>query len=456
MVRSIFAAMLLLLTLAEATAGGRVALVVGVSNYEHAGRLTNTLNDANDMAAALKRLGFDVETVLDPGRQALEAAVRRYGDRSADADVSLFYYSGHAMESASRNWLLPASASPTSERDLRFEGVDLNTVQEQADGAKIEIIFLDACRDNPFARRLVSRRGYIPRGLARVDVAPGGALVAFATGPGQVAIDGLGASRNSPFTAALLRHIETLGFEIKSLLGQVTRDVVEQTQGKQRPWQNSSLEGDFYFLPPPAAAQPPAQSLDTVFWNSIKDSHDPAEFEAYLNRFPSGVFVQLAKSRLAALNQEGAQHQAYYAPQPPLQRAPEMPQPQAPSTASGAASSAAPDPVPGPVLATAPAAARSPDRNSETAGMVERARSLITVGDIPAARIILRRAYDRGDANAALELGGTYDPLRLKRLSIVNNSLADVAQARDWYMKAAERGSAESLARISELETQGP
>jgi hypothetical protein len=442
MLRCVIAAMVLLLTLVEASAGGRVALVVGVSNYEHAGRLTNTLNDASDMAAALKRLGFDVETVLDPNRAALEAAVRRYGDRSANADVSLFHYSGHAMESAGRNWLLPASASPTSERDLRFEAIDLNTVQEQGDAAKIEIIFLDACRDNPFAKRMATRRGYVPRGLARFEVAAGGIVVAFSTGPGQVAIDGLGAGRNSPFTAALVRHIESPGLEIKSLLGQVTHDVVEQTQGKQRPWQNSSLEGDFYFLPPSAAAQTPVQSLDSTFWNSIKDSRSPAEFEAYLARFPNGVFVELARNRMAALHQDSAQHPSSYAPQAPQQRTPQMRPPQAPRA------------LPGGVPSAAAAAAPPPDR-SETDSMVERARSLIAVGDIPAARIILRRAYDRGDARAALELGGTYDPVRLKRLSvIVNNSLADAAQAHDWYVKAAELGSTEAKDRINELESQ--
>jgi uncharacterized caspase-like protein len=440
MLRCIFAAMVLLLSVVEAPAGGRVALVVGVSNYEHAGRLTNTLNDANDMAATLKRMGFDVETVLDPSRPALEAAVRRYGDRSADADVSLFYYSGHAMESASRNWLLPASASPTSERDLRFEAIDLNTIQEQGDAAKVEIIFLDACRDNPFAKRIATRRGYAPRGLARFEVPVGGMLIAFSTGPGQVAIDGLGANRNSPFTAALLKHIEAPGVEIKTLLGQVTHDVAAQTQGKQRPWQNSSLEGDFYFVPPPAAAQTPAQSLDSTYWNSIKDSRTPAEFESYLARFPNGVFVELAKSRLAALNQESTQ-QSYYAPQAPQQRTPQMPPPQAPG--------GLPDDA-----RVAPTAAAAPDR-SDTDSMVERARSLIVVGDILSARIILRRAYARGAARAALELGGTYDPVTLKRLSVIaDNSLADAAQARAWYVKAAEAGSAEAIYRIHELESQ--
>jgi Caspase domain len=438
MLRCIFAAMAMLLTVAEASAGGRVALVVGISNYEHAGRLANTLNDANDMAASLKRLGFDVDTVLDPGRQALEAALRRYGDRSASADVSLFYYSGHATESGAHNWLLPASANPMSERDLRFEAIDLSAVQEQSDAAKVEIILLDACRDNPFARRMATRRGYAPRGLARFEVPAGGILVAFSTGPGQVAIDGLGGSRNSPFTAALLKHLETPGLEIKSLLGRVTRDVAEQTQGKQHPWQNSSLEGDFYFAQPTAAAQAAAQSLDSTYWNSIRDSRTAAEFESYLARFPSGVFVELAKSRLAALNQQSAPQPSYYAPQP---RAPQLP-PQAP----GGLPSSLPSAVPPDVRPADP---------GETAGMVERARALIAVGDVPAARIILRRAYERGDVQAALELGGTYDPVRLKRLSvIVNNSLADAGQARAWYVKAADAGSAEAIYRINELESQ--
>jgi uncharacterized caspase-like protein len=246
MLRSVCAAMLLFLTLVEALADGRVALVVGVSNYEHAGRLANTLNDANDMATALKRLGFDVEILLDPNRGAFETAVRRYGERSVNADVSLFYYSGHALEAAAHNWLLPASARLANERDLRFEAVDLDTVQEQTDGyAKVSIIFLDACRDNPFARRLSRSRSFAPRGLGRVDVGRSAVLVAFSTGPGEVAVDSLGGKRNSPFTAALLKYIETPALEIRRLLDRVTKDVFEETKGAQRPWQNSSLEAIF-------------------------------------------------------------------------------------------------------------------------------------------------------------------------------------------------------------------
>jgi hypothetical protein len=433
MLRGVFVAILLLSSLVGTHAASRIALVVGVSNYEHAGRLPNTLNDAKDMAVALKRLGFDVDTLLDPSRSALEAAVRRYGDRSTGAEVSLFYYSGHALEWFSHNWLLPVTASLATERDLRFEAVDLNAIQEQTYGAaKVSIFFLDACRDNPFARRLsVSRRDVPPRGLAQVDVGAGGILVAFSTAPGQIALDSLGAKRNSPFTAALLNHIETPGLEIKSLLVRVTREVVEETKGLQRPWQNSSLESDFYFVPPPAVAPTSPQSLaalEGMFWDSIKTSRDPADFKAYLTRFPKGVFVELAQNRLAALEQEGASRPPRAAP----------PQP-----------SLAPLPV---RPSQSPAPAPSSSNGNEVSGLIERARALIAVGDINSARLVLRRAYESRDPRAALELGGTYDPLVLKRLNIIPISFyADAAQAREWYRRAAELGSADAAQRMKEL-----
>jgi hypothetical protein len=421
--------MLLFLTLAEAFAEERVALVIGVSNYEYAGRLANTLNDANDMAAVLKRLGFNVDTVLDPNKSALETAIRRYGERSLNADVSLFYYSGHALEAAAHNWLLPASARLASDRDLRFEAVDLDAVQELTDGyAKVSIIFLDACRDNPFARRLSRGRSFAPRGLGRVDVGRGATLVAFSTGPGEVAVDSLGGKRNSPFTAALLKYIETPGLEIRSLLTRVTKDVFDETKGTQRPWQNSSLEGDFYFVPPPVAPAPSSAkslvTLDSIFWDAIKLSNNPADYKAYLTRFPKGMFVELAQNHLAILEQAAVASLR-------LENPSQGPQPRAPGS-----------PPPAPSL---------PDR-SEIVHMIERARASIAVGDILSARIVLRRAYERGDGQAALELGGTYDPLILRRLKVtVKDSFADAAQAHEWYVKAAELGSVDAVYRIKEL-----
>ncbi len=175
------------------------------------------------------------------------------------------------------------------------------------------------------------------------------------------------------------------------------------------------------------AAASPAQSLvtlDSMFWESIKASRNPADFKAYLTRFPKGVFVELAQNRLAALQQDAAPGvKSIGSPQAALPQA-RSPRP----------------------------AALSLDRD-ETTSMIERARALVAAGDIPAARIVLRRAYERGDERAALELGGTYDPRVLRRLNItVNNSLADAAQARDWYVKAAELGSIDAIYRINELD----
>jgi hypothetical protein len=285
----------------------KVALVVGVSHYEHAAALAHTLNDANDLSAALKQMGFDVETVSDPTRGLLEAAVRRYGERSVGADVSVFHYSGHALEASGRNWLLPSTMKLNSERDLPFEAVDLGMVLGQTEGAaRVSITFLDACRENPFGLGLTaSNRRLASQGLAQVDLGATGALIAFSAAPGQVAYDGDG--RNSPFTAALLKYLQTPGLEIRAMLSRVTKEVSKATGGKQRPWENSSLEGDFYFVPPTAGTGgAPSDSVmnpnvEALFWDSIKTSMEPADYRAYIEKFPNGVFVKLAQNRLAAL-----------------------------------------------------------------------------------------------------------------------------------------------------------
>src|SRR5258708_26276466 len=141
----------------------RVALIVGASNYAHATKLAHPPDDARDMAAALRRLGFEVDLVLDPDRTALEGAVRRWGQKSRGADASLFYYSGHALEAQGVNWILPASANIGSDRDLRFEALDLSVVLEQVAGrSHVSLIFLDACREDPFKQRLGAARD-LPR-----------------------------------------------------------------------------------------------------------------------------------------------------------------------------------------------------------------------------------------------------------------------------------------------------
>lgn len=285
-------------------AESRIALVVGVSAYRHASPLPNTLNDANGVSAVLQRLGFKVQTVLDPDRAALEAAVRRFGDGARGADAAVFFYAGHALEVGGRNWLLPTSMELKAPKDLRFEALDVDGLLEQTEGAaRITLLFLDACRDNPFQKRLTTGARALARGGLGQVSAGAGTLVAFATAPGTVAADGEG--RNSPFTTALLRHIETPGLEVRQMLGLVRRDVREATHGTQIPWENAALEGEFYFKPGPAptgrAPPPPARDTraeaELLFWQSIKDSTDASDFRAYLARFPDGTFAALARRR---------------------------------------------------------------------------------------------------------------------------------------------------------------
>jgi uncharacterized caspase-like protein len=258
------AATLLALTMPSIADNRRVALVVGVSNYQVAPKLPNSVNDANAVGAALKRLGFSTEIVIDPDRRQFEDAVRRIGQTADAAEASVFYFAGHALEAAGQNLLLPVGANIKSARDLRYETIDLNAILESIAGrSRVSLLFLDSCRDNPFSSQLAgTTRSTSFRGLGAVD-ATVGTLIAFATAPGKVAEDG--DQKNSPFTTALLKHLETPGIEVRRMLSEVRREVRLSTGGRQLPWENSALEGDFYFKPSetPAVRPTPAPPAPT-------------------------------------------------------------------------------------------------------------------------------------------------------------------------------------------------
>jgi Caspase domain len=262
-----------------AQTGHRVALVVGISKYKYAPQLANTANDANGVATALKRLGFQVVSLVDPDRAALESAIRDLGRMAEGGEASVFYYAGHAMEVSGQNLLVPAPAKIDSDRDIRFETVDLDSVLDSVSGrAKFSLLILDSCRDNPFSERLASNsRSISLRGLGHVDAAAG-TLIAFATAPGKTADDG--DARDSPFTTALLHYIEKPGLEVRQMLGEVRREVRQTTGGRQIPWENSALEGEFYFKPaaaipttPPAQNDQSASPVDsTAFQPTFRDT----------------------------------------------------------------------------------------------------------------------------------------------------------------------------------------
>ncbi len=235
--------------LAPASAEKRVALVIGNSAYENTAPLKNPSNDAVDVAETLRGLGFDVIDGTDLSKREMEKRIRAFADKLEGADVGLFFYAGHGLQVDGRNFLAPVDATLESDTDLDFEAIQLNLVLKQLErNSRVSIVFLDACRDNPLARNLAvaSRSLSIGRGLAQVDKAVG-MMIAFATQPGNVALDGEG--RNSPFTEALLRHIDAEGASINDVMIDVRKDVLEATKGKQIPWENSSLTGQFYFKP---------------------------------------------------------------------------------------------------------------------------------------------------------------------------------------------------------------
>ena len=248
---SLFALAALLAGIAPAAADKRVALVIGNSAYENVPRLTNPSNDAADVAAKLKALGFEVVEGIDLGKRDMEKRIRAFAEALSGADVGLFYYAGHGLQVDQRNFLAPIDAQLKSESDLDFEAVQLDLVlKNMVRNASTSIVFLDACRDNPLAANLaqVGRSLDVGRGLARVEAAAS-MMIVYATEPGKVALDGTG--RNSPFTGALLRHIDTEGASIGDVMIAVRNDVLSETGGKQRPFESASLTGQFFFKPKP-------------------------------------------------------------------------------------------------------------------------------------------------------------------------------------------------------------
>jgi len=286
----------LAITVAHAAPESRVALVLGNARYPDA-PLKNAANDARAMATTLRERGFDVILRVDANKQQMEAAVIEFGEKLSEGATGLFFFAGHGMQVQGRNFLVPIDAKLTTEQRVKVETVDVDVVLDQMQGArsKVNVVILDACRNNPFERRFRSASG----GLAQIN-APEGTLIAYATAPGRVAADGEGA--NGLYTAELLKALRAPGLKVEDVFKQVRINVARSSNGAQTPWEASSLVGDFYFIPPaPVAAAVPANSVELGFWNSIQNTQEPGEYRAYLTRYPKGEFVELAQMRLAAI-----------------------------------------------------------------------------------------------------------------------------------------------------------
>ncbi len=222
----------------------RQALVIGNSAYASAGVLRNPVNDAKAISNTLEQLGFKVTTVTDADQREMEQSIRNFGKQLRDYNgVGLFYYAGHGMQFDGENYLLPVDINPSTETDVRYDAVPLGKMlgQMQNAGNRMNLVILDACRNNPFAR---SFRTFNP-GLAQV-IAPEGTFISFATAPGKVAADGDG--RNGLFTSKLLRHLKTPGLKLEEVFKRTAADVYRESNKKQVPWVQYAVIGDFYFV----------------------------------------------------------------------------------------------------------------------------------------------------------------------------------------------------------------
>lgn len=227
-----------------AQAERRVALVVGNGAYENAGPLRNPVNDARSVAESLRRVGFDVMLTENRSQRQMAQDIREFGRKLDQNTVALYYYSGHGIQVKGENYVVPVDAAIENEEEVEYGTVNVGLVMAQMEAARsrVNIVFLDACRNNPFARSFRSSSN----GLAMMN-APAGTFIAYATAPGDVASDGTAAAGNGLYTQQLLRFINTPGLPIEQMHKQVRIAVTAASNGDQVPWESSSIMGDFYF-----------------------------------------------------------------------------------------------------------------------------------------------------------------------------------------------------------------
>lgn len=272
----------------------RVALVIGNSNYKNS-PLKNPINDANDISAKLKGLGFVVIERNNLAVRSIGSTLREFRSKLTPGSIAIVFYAGHGVQIKGENYFPAVDADIQGEEDVPHQSLAVRQIMDILGDAKtkLNLVFLDACRDNPYARSFRSTS----RGLSREN-APSGTLISFATRPGSVASDGMG--RNGLYTASLLDAMENKNHPIEQVLKQVTAKVKAASKGQQEPWMEGSLDGDFCFGNCNDSTRLGVNE-DDLFWSTIKDSKDPNDYYSYLKKFPNGFFSDAAKNRINAL-----------------------------------------------------------------------------------------------------------------------------------------------------------
>jgi TPR repeat protein len=413
----VFAALFILTRADTARADKRVALVIGNSAYKNISRLDNPANDAKLMANTLRRLGFTLignGAQIDLDKAAFDNAAQNFGRQLQGADVGLFYYAGHGVQISGANYLVPVNANPTREADVDFQMVDVNLVlrQMQGSGTKLNLVILDACRNNPFGGQGLRS---VNRGLAQM-FAPEGTLISYATQPGSVAQDG--ADGNSPYTKALVQTISKTGLDIFQAFNEVGLVVKRSTGGAQQPWVSSSpIDGAFYFVAPAAgvpaatANSPQREDEATQAWAAVKDTTNTAVLGAFIKRFPDSFFSELARARLEELKKTQIATVAPAIPLPPRNA-----------------------PQPGDASALTNLALQYEEGEGMPKNEAEAAR-------------LYRQAADLGNRQAILNLGGLYHDGR--------GVAQDYAEAARLYQKAADLGDPQAMTNLGVIYAHG-
>ena len=303
----------------NALAAKRVALVIGNSQYENTSPLKNPVNDANLMAASLEEAGFEVTKILDADFKTLKRAMLDFGRSLRNSpEAGLFYYAGHGVQVHGENYLIPVNAQISDEDEVDLEAININSFLRvmNSSSSAINIVVLDACRNNPFARSFRS----VSRGLAPVD-APKGTYIAYATAPGAVAADGIG--NNSPYSVALASAIKKRGITIEQVFKQARKSVLESTNSKQVPWETSSITGNFYFnkseklVDQPVVRQPliiqptvqgtlPTPNEAQAVYKDIKDSQNLEVLEIFARQFPNSIYTKFVNVRIKTLKKQAS------------------------------------------------------------------------------------------------------------------------------------------------------
>jgi TPR repeat protein len=478
----------------KANAAARVALVIGNGEYRYAKPLPNPVNDANDIAATLEQLDFTVIRVLNGDFGKIREAIRAFNTEVEHADIGLIYYAGHGMELGGENWIVPIDAELKSDRDLLSEAIGLKVILQSVSRAgALGLVILDSCRDNPFAAKMTRTKlaRSVDRGLARVEPTAN-VLVAYAAKDGTTATDGDG--RNSPYTAALLKHLGTRGLEVSFVFRKVRDDVMAATGRRQQPFVYGSLSSKAIYLraadPAAPAASAPAQSaaaapgnarnVDVAVWESISRSTDGALFESFLKQFPQSPRSTEAQARLSALR-AGGECDQLRADIPRGARERTVTLVESANGESANAASAKPKPDPQAARRACEAAMEAfPD---VTRYALQGARAAEENKDYGKAREFYEKAADRGSRVAMVSLGALYESnlagepsypkarslyqkavelgepsaaTRLARMYEAGHGLGQSpAQAREWYRKAAALGDAQAMARLADIYERG-